>query len=225
MKRFLVPSRFSGPQEENDDDDGKVSAAAAKEVEKTAEELARATGIDGLILVENFIDEQEEAALIEAIDAREWSNQLKRRTQQYGHIYDYSSRGGQEPSKKADPIPEAFRLVVERMSDKSLLHDPDQVIVNEYQPGQGIGAHIDHKTKFEDNIGSLSLLTPVTMEFTRTKDSKKVRLLLPRRSLLLMRREARYEWSHGISPVKTDPLTKQARKRRVSLTFRKMATK
>jgi alkylated DNA repair dioxygenase AlkB len=218
MKRFLVPSRFSGPQEENDDD-GKVA-----EVEKTAEELARATGIDGLILMENFIDEHEEAALIEAIDAREWSNQLKRRTQQYGHIYDYSSRA-EGPSKKADPIPEAFRLVVERLSDKSLLHDPDQVIVNEYQPGQGIGAHIDHKTKFEDNIGSLSLLTPVTMEFTRTKDSKKVRLLLPRRSLLLMRREARYEWSHGISPVKTDPLTKQARKRRVSLTFRKMATK
>lgn len=212
MKRFLVSSRF-----ENDDDE-----KAAVEVEKTAEELARATGIDGLILVENFVDEQEETALIEAIDAREWSDQLKRRTQQYGYIYDYSSKGGSAgPSKKAAPIPEAFRLVVERMSDKSLLHDPDQVIVNEYQPGQGIGAHIDHKTKFEDNIGSLSLLTPVTMEFT--KDSKKIRLLLPRRSLLLMRREARYEWSHGISPVKTDPLTKQARKRRVSLTFRKMS--
>jgi alkylated DNA repair dioxygenase AlkB len=212
MKRFLVPSRF-----ENDDDE----KVAVVEVEKIAEELARASGIDGLILVENFVDEQEEAALIEAIDAREWSDQLKRRTQQYGYIYDYSSKGSSGSSKKAEPIPEAFRVIVERMSDKSLLHDPDQVIVNEYQPGQGIGAHIDHKTKFEDNIGSLSLLTPVTMEFT--KDSKKVRLLLPRRSLLLMRREARYDWSHGISPVKTDPLTKQARKRRVSLTFRKMS--
>lgn len=110
------------------------------------------------------------------------------------------------------------------LTARSLLYDANQVIVNEYLPGQGIGAHIDHPAKFEDGIASLSLLSTVTMDFTRSADSKRVRLVLPRRSLVLLVREARYDWKHGISPVKIDPLTKEPRKRRVSFTFRKLKT-
>lgn len=189
----------------------KDDATTAKNDEKTEH------GIDGLILVEDFITAEQEALLVDWIDTQgTWSNALKRRTQQYGARYDYGKR-----SVEADvpPIPEVFKLVIGEMRAKSLLYDPDQVIVNEYQPGQGIGAHIDHPAKFTDGIASLSLLSPVTMDFT--KDAKRVRLVLPRRSLVVLMREARYDWSHGIAAVKTDPVLHTERKRRVSLTFRK----
>lgn len=175
-------------------------------------------GIDGLILVEDFITPEQETLLVDWIDTQgTWDDKtLKRRTQHYGAKYDY---GKKTVSDDAPPIPEIFKFVMAEMRAKSLLYDPDQVIVNEYKPGQGIGAHIDHPGKFADGIASLSLLSGVTMDFT--KDNRRVRLVLPRRSLVILMREARYEWSHGIAAVKIDPVLKTERRRRVSLTFRK----
>ena len=43
---------------------------------------------------------------------------------------------------------------------------PDQVIVNEYEPGQGIAAHVDCvPSGFSGTIASLSLLSSCTMHF------------------------------------------------------------
>lgn len=36
----------------------------------------------------------------------------------------------------------------------------DQLIVNEYQAGQGIARHLDCRTCFDDTIVSISLLSP-----------------------------------------------------------------
>ena len=55
----------------------------------------------------------------------------------------------------------------------------------------------------------------------RSKD--KIHLLLPRRSLLVLSKEARYIYAHGISPRKTDVYpdgTLVDRGRRVSITLR-----
>jgi alkylated DNA repair dioxygenase AlkB len=38
---------------------------------------------------------------------------------------------------------------------------PDQLIVNEYEPGQGISAHIDCGSCFDDTIAILSLVRAV----------------------------------------------------------------
>ena len=80
------------------------------------------------------------------------------------------------------------------------------------------------------------------MDF-RHPDGKQISVLLPRRSLMVMRGESRYIWSHGITPRKSDivpaqtvnspsdgsdcsvsvgGLTLQARNRRVSYTCRKV---
>lgn len=57
----------------------------------------------------------------------------------------------------------------------------------------------------------------------QTLDKKYV--WLPRRSLLVLQGDARYTWSHGISPRKFDKVQGEliARQRRVSFTFRQVA--
>ena len=96
----------------------------------------------------------------------------------------------------------------------------DQVIINEYNPGQGISPHIDCIPCFGGVICSLSLLSPCIMDFKKGKD--KHQILLKPRSLLIMKDEARYEWKHSIASRKSDNIngTKTPRKRRVSMTFR-----
>ena len=99
---------------------------------------------------------------------------------------------------------------------------PDQLIVNEYQPGQGISPHIDCVPCFEETIFSLSLGSGCTMDFTHTKTSEKTALFLEPRSLLILRGEARYNWKHAIAPRTTDLYRDHLlpRGRRISPTFR-----
>lgn len=93
----------------------------------------------------------------------------------------------------------------------------DQLIVNEYRPGQGIAPHIDCKPCFTDGIASLSLNSGTVMHFRRAYCDN-VDILLPRRSLIILTGEARYNWTHSIVPRLAD--NGVARQRRVSLTFR-----
>jgi len=97
----------------------------------------------------------------------------------------------------------------------------DHMLVNEYEPGQGISSHRDYMT-FGSPVVSLSLLSPCVMDFRHTASDRVEHLLLPRRSLLILANEARYEWEHAIAARKTDawngvPLK---RGRRLSVTFR-----
>jgi alkylated DNA repair dioxygenase AlkB len=60
------------------------------------------------------------------------------------------------------------------------------------------------------------------MDFSEPATGRRDRLLLERRSLLVLSDAARFDWQHGIAPRKTDvwhglPLK---RGRRVSVTFR-----
>lgn len=90
----------------------------------------------------------------------------------------------------------------------------------------GIPPHIDTHSVFEDTILSLSLGSACVMNFKR--ETQKVDVLLPARSLLIMIGEARYAWTHGICPHYSDTIvaengtTIQERGIRVSFTFRKV---
>ncbi|MFW2448248.1 MAG: alpha-ketoglutarate-dependent dioxygenase AlkB [Qipengyuania pacifica] len=101
---------------------------------------------------------------------------------------------------------------------------PDQVIINEYQPGQGISAHIDCQPCFGETIASLSLLSACVMRFASQKSSRHMDLLLQPDSLLVMAGEASHDWTHAIPARKTDLVEgrKSRRTRRISLTFRQM---
>lgn len=87
----------------------------------------------------------------------------------------------------------------------------DQLIVNSYEKGEGITKHTDHKTNFRNEIWSVSLLSDCEMTFRKGKQVLNV--VVPRRSRLVMRDEARYDWTHEIGKV---------RQKRISLTFRQV---
>lgn len=105
--------------------------------------------------------------------------------------------------------------------------DLNQMTVNQYVKGEGIGSHVDTPSAFADGLISISLNGGIVMEFRNvdekdaTKGTKKL-VYLPPRSLLLMSKDARYKWEHMIVSRMTDTHNGEvsARKLRLSLTLR-----
>ncbi|MEN9302216.1 MAG: hypothetical protein RL264_645 [Bacteroidota bacterium] len=175
-----------------------------------------------LVLLENFISEEEETELLNTIDSNLWSSELKRRVQHYGYRYNYKSKVieasmhlGEVPSWLTD-----LSLKIDQQTKQE--NKLDQFIINEYLPGQGISAHIDCVPCFGNTIFSLSLGSGCNMVFTDPKTKEKISYYLPQRSLLVLKDELRYEWKHEIKAVKSDLVNaaKIPRSRRVSITFR-----
>jgi len=184
--------------------------------------------IKGFKYVSDFISTQEQADLLQAIDKAAWLDDLKRRVQHYGYKYDYKKRNI-DASMKIAGLPDWALLLAKRLHREGLTpYEADQLIINEYYPGQGIAAHIDCEPCFEDTIISLSLGSACVMDFTHKDDKtlKHSQLLAPC-SLIVLQGEARYDWLHGIKANKTDIYQgrKIPRQRRVSLTFRKVILK
>lgn len=176
--------------------------------------------ISGLIQQAMYIDSATEADLIKHIDHSTWSHALRRRTQHYGYRYSYRDRSASEATFLG-PLPKWVAKITHQLKqDLKISHSRDQVIVNEYVPGQGIAPHIDCPKSFVDPIVSLSLGAGCEMEFSRGPD--KHQIYLEPRSLLLISGEARYSWRHGIRPRKSDVVLRERRlrQRRLSLTFR-----
>ena len=178
--------------------------------------------IPGLLYSQNFISESYEAELIETIDRQPWLTDLKRRVQHYGYKYDYKARSV-DSSMYLGPLPDwALEIAGELYSQGLMPRMPDQLIVNEYEPGQGISAHVDCKPCFDNTIVSISLGSSCVMNFTSVKDKTKYPLFLERRSVVVLAGEARYDWQHSIPARKSDVYEGEriARQRRLSLTLR-----
>jgi alkylated DNA repair dioxygenase AlkB len=186
----------------------------------------RQTKISGLTYIADFTDAATEAALIQTIDAQPWVTEMKRRVQHYGWRYDYKARNVTS-DLRIGQLPDWLQTYAGRLQQAGFFTEmPDQVIINEYQPGQGISAHIDCVPCFSNTIASLSLGSSCVMDFTHSKTGKKSSLLLEPRSLLMLTGDARYLWQHAIAGRKTDRYNGQLieRTRRISLTFRKVLT-
>jgi alkylated DNA repair dioxygenase AlkB len=181
--------------------------------------------INGLTYIPEFIDRDEHDFLLTRIDESLWLNDLKRRVQHYGYKYDYRLHKI-DHSMKTLELPSWLSDFAIRMCIKGVFNKiPDQVIVNEYLPGQGISNHIDCTPCFSDTIASLSLGSECIMHLTNANDSTlKYPYLLEKRSLIILKEDSRYSWMHGIKPVKNESYLdrKIIRERRVSLTFRKV---
>jgi alkylated DNA repair dioxygenase AlkB len=179
--------------------------------------------IPGLRYCAAYLAETDQQDLLAIIDRQPWNVELRRRVQHYGYRYDYR-RHAIDRSLFLGPLPEwAARLAGRLYHDGVAPCAPDQVIVNEYQPGQGIASHVDCVPCFGDTIVALSLGSACVMEFARLRAAaEKLPLLLEPGSLLALHGEARYGWKHGIPARKADLYRGRAieRRRRVSLTFR-----
>lgn len=175
--------------------------------------------IAGLRYVADFLTADGEAALLAHVDANPWLADLKRRVQHYGFKYDYKARAINR-SMFVGPLPPfAIEVATSLVEAQLLAKLPDQLIVNEYIPGQGITPHVDCEPCFEERIVTVSLGSHCEMELASLDGAREPeRIMLEPRSALLISGEARYQWRHAIRGRLSDHGRKRAR--RVSLTFR-----
>lgn len=174
--------------------------------------------IAGLTYVADFVTDAEEVELVTAIDAGHWDTTWDRRRQSYGEAY-----GRKGP---VDPLPEWGRTLADRIYARGQSPHPfDQMLVNEYLPGQGIAMHTDYAS-FDRAVASVSLLSACVMELDHPALATRRSILLEPRSLLVISDEARYQWRHGIARRKRDRWQGSSflRRRRLSVTFRRRVT-
>ncbi|KAL5285706.1 ALKBH8.2 family protein [Megaselia abdita] len=187
----------------------------------------------GLVILKDFVDGEEEILLLKSVEfsENEENQTLKHRSvKHFGYEFMYGTNNVDPENPLDKKIPKECDFLWKRLKEKSLPMEwefPDQMTVNEYLPGQGIPPHVDTHSAFLDPIVSLSLQSDIVMEFR--KGNMKAEILVPKRSLLLMTGEARYDWTHGITPRHMDviltenrTLTTANRSKRTSLTFRRL---
>jgi alkylated DNA repair dioxygenase AlkB len=169
---------------------------------------------------EEAISEQEQTDLVTAIQSLdlkpfEFHGYIgNRRVINFGFKYDFTRRF----VEKADGIPQCLHELLGRAAEFAGNNQDafQQVGINEYQAGAGIGWHKD-KPEFGIIVGA-SLLAPATMRFRKKENGNWVRVsqTLKPRSIYLLSGEARTEWEHSVPPL--DSL-------RYAITFRTLAHK
>lgn len=178
----------------------------------------------GLLMIENWLTKTEADDILAAVDGMPWMSDLSRRVQHYGWKYDYTLKD-LNPDQYLGPIPSIFAEVVSRLASiPEFGARAEQIIVNEYLPGQGIAAHTDRNT-FGPVVASVSLGSEWPMEFSSpNKDT--IEVFMPVGALLLMTGPSRHTWTHQIRPRQSDKRHGQRipRTRRVSLTFRTLSS-
>ena len=164
----------------------------------------------------DFIDVQEEAALLAAIatlpleEAKYKSFRARRRTVSFGFDYDFDTyRLGPAPEIPPFLFPlRAKAAALLGVAESAFAH----ALVTEYRPGTELGWHRD-VGEFEAIVG-ISLAGACRMRFRRhppEKGAKVFLLELAPRSVYVMRDEIRWRWQHSVAPT---------RELRYSITFR-----
>jgi alkylated DNA repair dioxygenase AlkB len=135
-----------------------------------------------------------------------------RRVVSFGARYDYGKRA----VEAAEPMPAFLLPLRARVAARAGLAPEafSQSLINEYQPGAGIGWHRD-KPQFGVIVG-VSLVSPCVLRLRRRAGAKWERASAPLapRSAYLLSGPARGVWEHSITPG--DEL-------RYSITFRTLA--
>lgn len=171
--------------------------------------------IPGLRYEPDFLTLAEEKRLLALIDAAPWDTHWQRRIQPYGGTYG-DARG--------TPIPDWGRALARRLHrDGFTPFLCDQMLVNEYLPGQGIAPHVDYGD-YDRCIVSISLRSACIMDLVHVDGRERHGIWLERRSVLILDGEARSRWKHGIAARKKDSWNGAwfPRGRRVSVTFRRV---
>lgn len=183
------------------------------------------TTIPGLLLFHDFISESMEAELINEIDSQTWVVDYDRRLQYYGYRNELET----PYSLIAFPVamPPLIRTLSENIVEQQIVSmQPDQVIVNEYAPGEGLRPHKD-RNYFENQICGVNLGSGCIMRFIKISGGDVVDVEMPRRSVYVMQDDARYKWNHAVPSRKKDVVDGNVkhRERRLSITYRTVIPK
>ncbi|KAK9862460.1 hypothetical protein WJX84_003722 [Apatococcus fuscideae] len=179
------------------------------------------SSLPGQSLFKDFISESEEAELLDLVDNQlpQWKNSNfngAHRGKAWGVRMDLAKRTVLTPTVLMPPI---LLRIAKHMRCLPLLakFHPNEANAIDYQRSCGncLKPHVDDRQMSTEFIVNLSLAGACTMTFTRPgKAPRNFDVLLPRRSLQVTTKEARYTYTHSIDLRNFhDP-------RRVSITFR-----
>ncbi|KAH1006040.1 hypothetical protein HUJ04_006921 [Dendroctonus ponderosae] len=187
----------------------------------------------GLIIINDFISTAEEESLLKLCSFRDQLCGImkNRLVEHFGFEFRYDINNVDKDKPLSCNVPCETNFLWARLQQTHPefgQFQPDQLTVNCYSPGQGIPHHVDTHSAFESPIMCLSLASTIVMEFKN--EGLHICSLLPRRSLLIMSGESRYNWTHGIVPRKFDVIRNKSavgftclkRETRISFTFRKV---
>lgn len=178
--------------------------------------------IPGLHYLHSFLGRNEADDVIRRIDAGTWQTDIERRVQHFGWRYDYRARTISR-DMRIGPLPDWLEAIAKRLFETGLFaRPPDQAIINEYEPGQGIAMHVDRQC-FGPAVATVSVGDAWRMDLREGRQGRRgEHILLEVGSALVLTGPARTRWHHGIAKRRSEmtPSGKRPRKRRISLTFR-----
>jgi alkylated DNA repair dioxygenase AlkB len=162
----------------------------------------------GFVYEENFLTNEEEKNLLNLISTIELHKMIfqgfeaKRKTASFGYDYNFDKR----TISKGKPIPVAFMPLIEKVGHKFSINPKgfSELLLTEYPIGSVINWHRD-APPFE-TIAGISLIADCTFrlrphEKARQSRSSIISFPVRRRSLYVMKGEARTDWQHSIAPV------------------------
>ncbi|RXM97379.1 Alpha-ketoglutarate-dependent dioxygenase alkB-like 4 [Acipenser ruthenus] len=180
----------------------------------------------GVFLCEDFVSEEEEREMVQQMDLDEWKqSQSGRRKQDYGPKVNFKKR--RLKAAGFSGLPGFSRLVVRRMKEQPVLKDfqPVEQCNLDYHPrrGSSIDPHLDDSWLWGERLVTLNLLSDTVLTMSRASTAEpqctggvEVSIPLPRRSLLVLYGEARFQWKHSIR-------REDVADRRVCSTFRELS--
>jgi alkylated DNA repair protein alkB homolog 6 len=192
--------------------------------------------VPGLAYYSDFITESDEATLLAAIDARRWKPLNRRVLQNYGGL---PHAKGMIPS----PLPSFLHpLIAALVTPRSHLPSvfdstapPNHALVNRYEPGEGIDAHLDGPV-FLPTAAIVSLQNPIVMDFydkcLGPASAPVASAVLRPRSLLVLSGSSYHDFLHAIAQRPQDDIGADAfgrgpatfsRNQRTSITLRRSA--
>ena len=164
----------------------------------------------GFLYFPEFISTGEEQDLIREIGNTELHTfvfqgyEARRKVASFGYDYSFDKRS----LTKGHPIPSSFLPLIETVSEHTGISIGKfaELLITEYPVGSVINWHRDAPPF--DIIAGISLLADCTFRFRPHEKVKQTRgsiisMLLKRRSLYIIRDEARTSWQHSTMPVKS----------------------
>ncbi|XP_066551333.1 alpha-ketoglutarate-dependent dioxygenase alkB homolog 4 isoform X2 [Amia ocellicauda] len=186
--------------------------------------------LPGVLLLEEFVSEEEEERLVSTMDRDPWmDSQSGRRKQDFGPKVNFKKQrvrlGG------FSGLPPSSRELVQRMEGRPGLGGflPVEQCNLDYCPrrGSAIDPHLDDAWLWGERLVTLNLLSDTVLTLSRggaeagggeAGGELWVSVPLPRRSLLVLGGEARHRWKHAV-------LRQHITARRVCCTFRELSDK
>ncbi|QPC73372.1 hypothetical protein HYE68_004124 [Fusarium pseudograminearum] len=172
----------------------------------------------GIFMQQDFVTPEHEQKLVHIFENElEWPTRPGRLSLHYGYTFSYKTFGIDEETP-FKPFPDWLVPLLPTTEGRP----PDQVCLQQYAPGTGIPPHVDTHGPF-DQLYSLSLGSPLMMQFANKETGEKIEVDLLPRSMMQMSGDSRLHWTHGIKSRKTDTLldgTVRLRQLRWSLTYR-----